>query len=182
MTGISNITEQKQLEAQLRELATRDFLTGTHNRRHFLELAELEFGRVKRNEKPLSVAMLDIDHFKQLNDAHGHAAGDEALRVLAATCRSSLRTTDVFARFGGEEFVILFAETTLDGAMTVTERMQDAIARAPIPLPAGGTASLTVSAGVAELAPGESVEGLIRRADDALYRAKSAGRNQAMRG
>jgi len=180
MTGISDITEQKLLEAQLRELATRDFLTGAYNRRHFLELCEVELGRIRRSAKPLSVCMIDIDHFKQLNDSRGHAAGDEALRVLAATCRASLRTSDIFARFGGEEFVILFPETTLDGALSVTDRVRDAIAAQAIQLPGGGTASITVSAGVAELKPGESVEGLIRRADDALYEAKSSGRNRSV--
>ena len=180
MTGISDITEQKLLEAQLRELATRDFLTGAFNRRHFLELSEHEVGRTRRSGKPLSVCIIDIDHFKQLNDTRGHAAGDEALRVLSATCRASLRTSDIFARFGGEEFVMLYPETALEGAWTVTERLRDAIAAQDIQLPGGGTTSITVSAGLAELGPGENVEGLLRRADDALYKAKSSGRNRAV--
>ncbi|HVJ21919.1 MAG TPA: diguanylate cyclase [Polyangiaceae bacterium] len=182
MTGISDITEQKVLEGQLRELATRDFLTGAYNRRHFLELCELEIGRIRRSGKPLSVCMIDIDFFKQLNDTRGHAAGDEALRVLAATCRTSLRTSDIFARYGGEEFVMLYPETTLEGAWTVTERVRDSIAAQQIQLPGGGVTSITVSAGLAELAPGENVEGLLRRADDALYKAKSSGRNRAVAG
>jgi diguanylate cyclase (GGDEF)-like protein/PAS domain S-box-containing protein len=180
MTGISDITEQKQLEERLRELATRDFLTGAYNRRQFLELCENEHQRIRRSGKPLCLAMLDIDHFKQLNDTQGHAAGDEALRAVAAICRASLRTSDVFARFGGEEFIVLYPETSSDGAWTVTERVRAAIAAQPIALPGGGSAALTVSAGVAQLEAGESVEGLIKRADDALYRAKGSGRNRSI--
>lgn len=178
MTGISDITEQKLLEAQLRELATRDFLTGAYNRRRFLELCELELGRVRRTGKAVSLCMIDIDHFKQLNDTHGHAAGDEALRVLVETCKGTLRTSDVFARFGGEEFIMLYPETSLEGALSVTERVREAIAQRAIPLPGGGRTNITVSAGLAQLQANEGVDDLIRRADDALYRAKESGRNR----
>jgi diguanylate cyclase (GGDEF)-like protein len=124
--------------------------------------------------------MFDIDFFKQLNDTHGHAAGDLALRALVNSCHKSLRAFDIFARFGGEEFIILYPNTALEAAWGVTERVRDAIARETITLPNGGTTNLTVSAGVAELLPGESVEALIRRADDALYRAKQSGRNRSI--
>jgi diguanylate cyclase (GGDEF)-like protein/PAS domain S-box-containing protein len=178
--GMSDITPQKRLEEKLRELAMQDELTGLYNRRHFLELAEAEITRVRRTGAPLSVAMLDIDHFKRVNDFFGHAAGDQVLRELARAMRESLRGSDVPARHGGEEFVVLLLDTPLDGAMAVTERLRERVGGNEVALGQGRVARITVSAGVAELAPGERLEALLERADEALYRAKASGRDRIM--
>jgi diguanylate cyclase (GGDEF)-like protein len=168
------------MEEKLRELAMQDELTGLYNRRHFLELAESEIARVRRTGAPLSVAILDIDHFKRVNDYFGHAAGDRVLRDLAGSLRETLRGSDVPARFGGEEFVVLLTDTMLEGAVAVTERLRERVGRSEVQLGHGRVARVTVSAGVAELAQGERLEGLLERADEALYRAKAEGRDRIM--
>jgi len=180
LAGMSDITPQKRLEERLRELAMQDELTGLYNRRHFLELAEAELARVRRTGAPLSVAMLDIDHFKRVNDFFGHAAGDHVLRDLARAMRETLRGSDVPARFGGEEFVVLLTDTTLDGAMAVTERLRERVGRSEVTLGHGRVARITVSAGVAELGTSERLDSLLERADAALYRAKAEGRDRIM--
>ena len=111
LVGISDVTEQKVLEERLRDLATKDELTGIYNRRHFIELAEIELSRSRRKTAPTSLAMLDIDHFKLVNDHFGHAVGDRALIEVARAMKETLRVSDVSARLGGEEFVVLLPET-----------------------------------------------------------------------
>jgi diguanylate cyclase (GGDEF)-like protein/PAS domain S-box-containing protein len=180
IAGISDITPQKQLEARLRELATTDELTGLENRRHFLELAQVELSRVRRTRSPLSLAMIDVDHFKHVNDRFGHAVGDRALKELSRAVRETVRTADVAARIGGEEFVLHLPDTGLDGALAVTERLRDRVRKSEIPLEDGTLIRFTVSAGVAELAPDEGIDSLLKRADAALYRAKAAGRDRAL--
>jgi diguanylate cyclase (GGDEF)-like protein/PAS domain S-box-containing protein len=180
LAGITDVTPQKILEEKLRELAMKDELTGLYNRRHFVELAEAEVARARRTSGPLSLAMLDIDHFKAVNDAFGHPVGDLALKELARCMRETLRTTDVPARLGGEEFVVLLTDTGLDGAVAVTERLRERVGRAEVPAGKERVARFTVSGGVAELAPGERFESLLTRADEALYRAKEEGRNRTI--
>jgi diguanylate cyclase (GGDEF)-like protein/PAS domain S-box-containing protein len=180
LAGITDITAQKRLEEKLREIAMQDELTGLYNRRHFLELAESEIGRSRRTGAPLSVAMLDIDHFKRVNDFFGHAAGDNVLKELARAMRETLRGSDVPARYGGEEFVVLLTDTTLEGAMAVTERVRERVGRTEVALGHGRVARITLSAGVAELGQGERLEALLERADVALYRAKAEGRDRIM--
>jgi diguanylate cyclase (GGDEF)-like protein/PAS domain S-box-containing protein len=180
LAGMSDITPQKRLEERLRELAMQDELTGLYNRRHFLELAEAEVARVRRTGAPLSVAMLDIDHFKRVNDFFGHPAGDHVLRELARAMRETLRGSDVPARFGGEEFAVLLVDTTLEGALAVTERLRERVGRGEVALGHGRVARVTVSAGVAELGPTERLESLLERVDQALYRAKAEGRDRIM--
>jgi diguanylate cyclase (GGDEF)-like protein/PAS domain S-box-containing protein len=180
LAGISDITPQKRLEERLRELAMHDELTGLYNRRHFIELAEAELARVRRTGTPLSLVMVDIDHFKRVNDFFGHAIGDLALKELASAMRETLRGSDVPARFGGEEFVLLLTDTGLEGALSVTERLRERVGRAEVPAGQDRVARFTISAGVAELAAGESFESVLARADEALYRAKAEGRNRTL--
>jgi diguanylate cyclase (GGDEF)-like protein len=180
LAGISDVTEQKVLEERLRDLATKDELTGIYNRRHFIELAEIELSRSRRKTAPTSLAMLDIDHFKLVNDHFGHAVGDRALLEVARAMKETLRVSDISARIGGEEFVLLLPETTLEGALAVTERLRERIGRAEIPIGDGRVARITVSAGVAELFATEGLDGLMKRADDALYLAKERGRDRSV--
>jgi len=180
LAGITDVTPQKHLEEKLREMAMQDELTGLYNRRHFEELAEAEMARARRTGAPLSLAMLDIDHFKAVNDAFGHPVGDSALKEVARAMRETLRTSDVPARLGGEEFVVLLTGTTLEGAVAVTERLRERVGRSEVKADKARVARFTVSAGVAELAPGERIDSLLKRADEALYRAKEEGRNRTV--
>ncbi len=153
-----------------------DPLTGLFNRRQVEEELRKELDRADRHGRPLSLAMMDADHFKRINDGHGHQTGDEVLRVLARRCQKILRSHDLIGRYGGEEFVIVFPETTLAEAAVVAERLRAAVGEHPIKF---GDAALevTVSIGLGELVPGQGLEKLFQRADSALYRAKQDGRN-----
>ena len=176
---IRDVTERKRFESELRILATTDPLTGLSNRRAFLAAAERELARVRRYGRPAAVLMFDIDHFKRINDTHGHAVGDVALQRVAAACRELLRDSDLVGRLGGEEFGVLLPETDATSALDVAERLRAALAAAVIPAPEGGTQSLTASIGVAVCeARDGSIEHALGRADRALYRAKGAGRNR----
>jgi diguanylate cyclase (GGDEF)-like protein/PAS domain S-box-containing protein len=179
---IRDITERKATEARLRELATTDGLTGLFNRRRFMELAEREFARSKRYQGPLAMLMMDIDHFKRVNDTHGHDVGDEVLRELASTSLKALREADILGRLGGEEFAVLLPETETSAAMDVAERLRRAVEESPMETN-GGKLAITVSIGAAcmEAATG-SVEELLKRADVALYEAKQSGRNKVVAG
>lgn len=179
MVGVRDISQQKELEARLRELATTDGLTGIYNRRHFYDLGRAEVARSDRYDGDLSAVMIDVDYFKALNDTHGHAVGDEALRLLADVARHALRRVDVLARYGGEEFVVLLPETSADAARVVVERLRGAVEAMPIPTPEGDV-KMTVSAGVVTRKRDESLDAMLRRADEALYRAKHSGRNRVV--
>ena len=171
--------QKADLEAsldQIRQLATQDELTGLVNRRHMGELLLVEQLRQQRSGQDLTLVLLDLDHFKRINDSYGHQAGDAALRAFAASVLPSLRGTDVLARWGGEEFLLLLPATGLAEALHCVERMRAGLARVS-PLGMAPDLALTFSAGLAACAPGESVDALIERADQALYRAKQAGRN-----
>jgi diguanylate cyclase (GGDEF)-like protein/PAS domain S-box-containing protein len=176
--SFAQIDEQKALEARLEHLASTDDLTGVLNRRRLFELAKAEVDRSERYGRPFSVAMIDVDLFKKLNDEHGHAAGDEALRALVTIVARALRKVDVLGRYGGEEFLLLLPETETSGAVEVAERM-----RAAIESESGAYAhAITVSVGVAEGRPREGLDALLRRADAALYAAKQGGRNRVVHG
>lgn len=183
MLGFTDLTAQKAVEHQLRYLAQRDPLTQAYNRHHFWQLANAEMARVKRYHRPLSVAMIDADHFKGINDRYGHDVGDLVLRMIVDTCHDSLRKNDVLARYGGEEFVVLLPETPLGGALAVMERVRERIEATALTLDDGQSVHITVSIGLAAIGDGEDgLEGLLKRADDALYAAKDAGRNKVLVG
>ncbi|HYD31012.1 MAG TPA: GGDEF domain-containing protein [Azospirillaceae bacterium] len=174
-----DLAESRHRERELEQLATVDPLTGTTNRREFLRLAEAEVQRASRTGRPLALLMLDIDHFKQINDRFGHPAGDEALRRFADTCRGTLRSADVFGRCGGEEFAIITPDTDAAGAAVLAERLRRHVAASTIDLP-GGPLRMTVSTGIAGLSGHDTLDTLTHRADRALYRAKHAGRNRVI--
>ncbi len=178
---IADITERKRLQEELRQQATTDELTRVSNRRHFLDLASIEIKRSVRLKRAPTVALIDIDHFKQINDTYGHAAGDQALIGFTRICQKQIREIDVFARFGGDEFVLLLPETNQDQAYDVVERIRLAIVEQPIQLESQQVA-FTISSGIASLSDSmESIDTLLRQADLALYRAKETGRNKVIR-
>ena len=168
--------ELVKLNEELRIQARFDSLTGLVNRRHFRERLDGELHRSARFGLPCSLAILDIDHFKSVNDQFGHAAGDAVLRTFAQTVGRCLRSSDLAARFGGEEFTVLMPQTSVDGATELAERIRVAVQDTPVSS-AGDVLRISVSIGVAQWS-GENPEQLIARADNAMYAAKSAGRNQ----
>jgi len=175
----------RRLQAELREknatlarLSTTDPVTGLRNRRYVTEFLSLEVLRAVRYHTPLAVLLLDLDHFKRVNDTHGHRVGDSVLQVVADTLRASLRATDIAGRYGGEEFLVVLPQTDLAGAGVLAERVRVAIEETAIDLGGAEPLSVTVSVGVAALdESGRSAEQLVERADAALYSAKDAGRN-----
>lgn len=173
--------------ARLLRSGFTDVLTGWHNRRYLQVRMKEELARASRDGRNLVCLMLDIDHFKRVNDSFGHAAGDAVLRELAQRIEIEVRASDVAARYGGEEFVVLLPDTTTDDAERLAERIRDAVSRTPFALPNGEHVDVTLSIGIAELtvAPREADlktlgEALIAQADVALYKAKSAGRDRVV--
>ncbi|GFZ82799.1 diguanylate cyclase [Elstera cyanobacteriorum] len=175
------IEQRKILEDELRRLATLDALTGALTRRRFLELFDQELARRNRTNLPLSVLMIDLDHFKLINDRFGHATGDLALTHFSAVCKACLRTHDHLGRMGGEEFAALLPETNIEDAHVVAERLRRSIAAAKISLTEDEHLTLTVSIGVAECYGFQPPEAILAAADRALYQAKHAGRNRVIR-
>ncbi len=177
-------------QEQLARLAITDSLTGLANRRHLFAELEREVRRASRSRQPLSVLMMDLDHFKAVNDQYGHAVGDQVLVAMAGRCLARLRTTDICGRIGGEEFVALLPDTDADGAAIMAERLCSDVGEVPLADTAGGPLAVTISIGVAtyhlpslpvdEAAGGNAVghaQDLLRCADLALYQAKASGRN-----
>jgi len=177
-TGL-DITERKQMERELERQANFDALTGLVNRRHFLEKAESEIARSKRYGGELSLIMFDIDHFKRVNDTHGHHVGDQVLRHVAETTRNCIRNIDIAGRIGGEEFVILLPQTDLDHAAEAAERLRTAMETSEIVLENGSHLIVTVSLGVVtQCDRSDALDELLKRADTAMYQAKQNGRNR----
>lgn len=173
-----DLTRYKKIERQLANMALFDSLTGTLNRQAFYQHAEKEFARSKRYYRPLSVIMLDIDHFKRINDQYGHHGGDQVLQIFAEACQEVIRSTDVMGRVGGEEFAMLLPDTPMKSAFNLAERLRARINKYPY-LAGDMLIDVTASLGVAECQPDDAdFKALLQRADDALYRAKHAGRNQ----
>ncbi len=165
----------------LYEMAKTDPLTGCHNRRFFFVLAEAERERVRRYGHACAVLMLDIDHFKSVNDTHGHYVGDRVIKAFAATCLDQLRRTDLFGRFGGEEFAAVLPETALGQAMVVAEKLRQAIEDLAVPLDDGRTLRLTASIGVSDVRKDdEGIHDAFNRADGNVYEAKAGGRNRVI--
>ncbi len=175
---MDDITAQKQLEQYLTKLATIDHLTGACNRRHFIDLGQKEIKRSNRLQSHLSLLMLDIDHFKLLNDNYGHATGDEALKFFVDKVQSILRSHDILGRIGGEEFAVLLANTDRRAGRNVADRIREEIASSSF-VSNGKKISFTVSIGIAHEKNGEiNLEELLDLADKALYKAKNRGRNR----
>lgn len=175
--AILDITERKSLEKKLAHAAATDFLTGVYNLRTFYELGSREFRRRARHGGELSLIIIDLDYFKDINDQLGHAAGDEALRTFVEVVQTKLRDQDIFARAGGDEFRVLLPDTMPASAAMVAERIRAAVSQRSVSN-ARGRAQLSISAGICSCLPGdESLEDATKRADAALYMAKAAGRN-----
>jgi two-component system, NtrC family, C4-dicarboxylate transport sensor histidine kinase DctB len=175
--------KHKQLAALSRKLlntAITDPLTGAHNRGHFLQITEKIINYVRRYDSELCVLLIDIDHFKRVNDTYGHPAGDEVLKQTTQVLRKMMRKSDAFARFGGEEFVIALADTSPDEALALCNRIREELERHPMLLDDGVTTiQVTMSGGLSKVLPGEtSVDAALKRSDEALYESKKNGRNQ----
>jgi diguanylate cyclase (GGDEF)-like protein/PAS domain S-box-containing protein len=163
----------QEANAELTRLATTDALTGAWNRRHCEHLLRREMAAAARYGGPLSLLLFDIDHFKDINDAHGHQIGDQVLVELVRRVGEHVRITDLVGRWGGEEFVVIVPRCGIDEAQPLAEKLRDLIAATPFP----GVGSVTISIGAAELGVGETLDDLFRRVDTALYAAKASGRN-----
>jgi diguanylate cyclase (GGDEF)-like protein len=182
LNGLRKKMREKNLQLQqalstIQEMATHDDLTGTYNRRYFTERLAAEKNRSDRGKGNLCVCMIDIDHFKEVNDQFGHPAGDRVLQSFAQVSQTDLRATDCFARYGGEEFALSLSETPLDGAIVMAERIRHRVENTAFP-DLGPGRTVTASIGIAQYRPPEDIDDTLLRADRALYAAKAAGRNR----
>jgi diguanylate cyclase (GGDEF)-like protein len=168
--------ENARILQETQTQAITDSLTGIYNRRGLFKMGEFEFQRARRIQRPFSILMFDIDHFKKVNDTYGHAVGDQILQQLAQRCAKTSRATDLVGRYGGEEFIILLTETNLEAAKIIGERLRQSIQQTPFNTDTGEII-VTTSIGVTESLPTDTLATLIKRADTALYKAKNAGRN-----
>lgn len=172
----------KKAQEQLQEVAKCDDLTGVYNRGHWMEMLEQEFNRVVRYQLPFSLLILDLDHFKRMNDEFGHLFGDRILCSIAELLQEEIRSSDVLCRYGGEEFAVLLPETPMDQAVKLAERLRKNVEDRTFDGPNGERITLTCSIGAAEYLPrDETPEDVLNRADQALYFAKSQGRNRVER-
>ena len=173
-----DITPQVVLESELERRATTDPLTGLYNRLRMEELIATELSRLRRYGGEATLLLLDLDHFKAINDEHGHDLGDRVLKELCQVLEENSREADIPARWGGEEFVLLAPETFAQEGELLAEKLRQAVANHPFP----AVAAVTVSIGCVSLSPGDSPDEVLRRADDAMYAAKEAGRNRVATG
>ncbi len=162
------------LQNRLRDISIIDDLTGAYNRRHLNDSLETALARLKRYDNTISLVLLDIDHFKRINDTLGHSAGDQVLKNIVNIIWTSLRSMDMVFRYGGEEFIVLLPEITLNNAQQVAEKLRSRIQNTDII----DHQHVTISAGVAQISAKETVDNLLKRVDDALYKAKNSGRNR----
>jgi diguanylate cyclase (GGDEF)-like protein len=169
---------ERRYHEEIYRMAIFDGLTNIHNKRYFMEFLEREHQRAVRHKRPLSLLILDVDHFKKANDEHGHINGDRLLRQVASRMRGFVRRDECFARYGGEEFGMILPETGLEGARALAEKVRRVIGDTPMDLQNGQSVTITISIGVAQLQRTDTVFGLIGRADEALYAAKAGGRDR----
>ncbi len=174
---IRDVTPFKKMEDELRRLATIDSLTNIYNRRYFLELSQKEMNRCKRYKHPLSIIMMDIDHFKKINDTFGHSAGDQVLCEFSDVCLKELREGDIMGRVGGEEFAAVIVESKIETAVVVAERIRKAVSDYTVIFDKKDI-QVTVSIGMTELLATDDMNSILERVDKALYQAKENGRNQ----
>jgi diguanylate cyclase (GGDEF)-like protein len=174
---VARVRSHLQRMSELRELAIRDGLTRCYNHKYFKGRLEIEIGRARRYKAGLTAGMLDVDHFKKINDDHGHPAGDAVLSHLASLITASVRSTDVVARYGGEEFAFLLIDAAVEEATIITDRLRERIAGHRFEL-AEASIGCTVSIGLAPLKPDDTSQSFLQRADAALYVAKRGGRNR----
>lgn len=174
------ITESLALQRLYRSKAETDQLTGLHNRAWFEDVFPKQLHLCERTQQAVSLLMLDIDHFKKVNDTYGHTCGDDALRHVAKVLVDNVRSTDLSARYGGEEIVVLMPGTPALQAHEVSDRLREVLAASPMPLAGGGMLDLRLSGGIAQWRRGMLLQDLISEADQALYGAKQAGRNRIM--
>jgi len=174
---IRDVTPFKKMEEELRRLATIDSLTGINNRRSFMDLAQKEMNRSKRYKNPFSLIMLDIDHFKKVNDTYGHSTGDQVLTESCGICLKTIRASDIIGRLGGEEFAIAVVESDMKAAVILAERIRKAVASHTVTF-GDAKIGVTVSLGVAQIRPDCDLNSILERADTAVYQAKGNGRNQ----
>ena len=184
-TALSEIEDAhrqaRAAQAELRRLASIDELTGVANRRWFTAMANRELERCRRFNHQLSLLMIDVDHFKRVNDTHGHAVGDEVLKAFTRVLEGNLRSVDLLGRLGGEEFAVLLPESDHNAATHTAERLRAAVEGLEFPLEEGGNLKITTSVGISILANvGENLDSLLARADNALYIAKREGRNRVV--
>ncbi len=177
------IKHRARIEAELERLARTDDLTGLANRRHFMERLREEFQRHARYKSPFTVLLLDLDHFKEINDMHGHLVGDCVLSAVGRILREMCRLTDYAGRYGGEEFCLALTETSAEDGKRLAERIRTRIAEETFPSNGGSNLQATCSIGLAQLrGEGDSIADLLARADAALYEAKALGRNRVAGG
>lgn len=178
---IEDITKQKKIEKELERLATTDPLTGAKNRRSFLQFFEQELARCQRYQHKLALLMIDIDNFKNINDTYGHDFGDKVLKLLVAEAHGILRGTDMFGRWGGEEFIVILPESDIHEASTVAERLRDNLSKIDVSTDTGALTRFTVSIGMTVVENKDDLlEDIVKKADEALYMAKNQGRNRVV--
>lgn len=177
---LRDMTEEKHAQTELEQLATRDGLTGLANRRCFDDTLQAEWRRALRQQQALSLLMVDVDNFKQYNDANGHVGGDHCLQQVAVAVAAEMRANDLVARYGGEEFAVVLPNQSLKGAAIVAERIRCRVEQLRLPNPKGQPLTVTVSIGAATAFPSAKAQPgeLVSTADAALYRAKHMGRNR----
>ena len=179
LARVRTALREKERQDLLEKWATTDPLTELLNRRHFFDLADRELERARRLKSPISFVMIDIDYFKKINDQYGHLIGDQTLVSLAQLLIAQLRVIDFCCRYGGEEFVLCLPDTPEKGALEVAERIREAVHAMVIRCKDNTDFSITISLGIATGEENEAVESILKRADQALYHAKSSGRNQS---
>jgi diguanylate cyclase (GGDEF)-like protein len=180
LARVSNVLKLQMATRQMERMVTMDSLTGAFSHRHFLNMGHKELRRSKRYQHPVSVLMIDFDHFKSINDNYGHSGGDDALVQAVAAMHSELRAEDTLARIGGEEFAVIVPQTSIAGATQLAERLRHVVSEMVVES-AGQQLSVTISVGVAECWAEETrIDEARKRADEALYKAKELGRNRVV--